>query len=152
MVEDKIEIKLGGVDAESETTQVSSTGGSAKKDKIEKKVTVNFKIDGSKPTYATTDNSASSPPKAGLKFGGESAAAPAPAPKPHSILKQASSGKLGKISLGFDSLNTDFSLPKDFTLIKKLGKGAYGKVMQIMHQPSQREYACKRFEYVFSDK
>ena len=49
-------------------------------------------------------------------------------------------------------MNTDFVLPPDFTLIKKLGKGAYGKVMQIMHNDSQREYACKRFEQVFSDK
>ena len=34
-----------------------------------------------------------------------------------------------KLSLGFQNLNTDFALPADFQKIKKLGKGAYGKVM-----------------------
>lgn len=56
-----------------------------------------------------------------------------------------------KLSLGFQNLNTDFALPADFQKIKKLGKGAYGKVMQIIHLPTGREYACKRFEYVFDD-
>ena len=56
-----------------------------------------------------------------------------------------------KLSLGFYSLNADFALPPDFKLIKKLGKGAYGQVMQILHMPSQREYACKRYEHVYSD-
>ena len=41
-----------------------------------------------------------------------------------------------KLSLGFYNLNTDFALPEEFSLIKKLGKGAYGKVMQILHLPS----------------
>ena len=56
-----------------------------------------------------------------------------------------------KLSLGFYSLNEDFALPAEFRLVKKLGKGAYGKVMQILHLDSQREYACKRYEHVFSD-
>ena len=56
-----------------------------------------------------------------------------------------------KVTLGFEDLNADFALPRDFTKIKKLGKGAYGKVMSIIHTPSQREYACKRFEHVFYD-
>ena len=56
-----------------------------------------------------------------------------------------------KLSLGFYNLNADFALPEDFKLIKKLGKGAYGQVMQILHLPSQREYACKRYEHVYSD-
>ena len=56
-----------------------------------------------------------------------------------------------KLSLGFYDLNADFKLPADFKLVRKLGKGAYGRVMQILHLPSQREYACKRYEYVFSD-
>jgi hypothetical protein len=34
-----------------------------------------------------------------------------------------------KLSLGFVNLNRDFHLPSDFRLIKKLGVGAYGKVM-----------------------
>lgn len=53
--------------------------------------------------------------------------------------------------MGFYSLNQDFELPSDFNLVKKLGKGAYGQVMQILHMPSQREYACKRYEHVYSD-
>lgn len=48
-------------------------------------------------------------------------------------------------------MNSDFALPADFKLVKKLGRGAYGRVMQILHLPSQREYACKRYEHVFSD-
>ena len=55
-----------------------------------------------------------------------------------------------KLSLGFKNLNKDFLLPQDFRLIKKLGAGAYGKVMQILHLPTKREYACKRFELVFA--
>lgn len=34
-----------------------------------------------------------------------------------------------KVSLGFADLNCDFKLPDDFQKIKKLGRGAYGKVM-----------------------
>lgn len=56
-----------------------------------------------------------------------------------------------KVSLGFADLNADFQLPAGFQKIKKLGRGAYGKVMQIIHVPSGREYGCKRFEYVFFD-
>ena len=56
-----------------------------------------------------------------------------------------------KLSLGFYSLNADFSLPVEFKLMKKLGKGAYGRVMQVLHMDSQRGYACKRYEHVFSD-
>ena len=56
-----------------------------------------------------------------------------------------------KLSLGFYDLNADFQLPAEFNLVKKLGKGAYGRVMQILHMQSQREYACKRYEHVFSD-
>lgn len=55
------------------------------------------------------------------------------------------------VKFGFADLNADFMLPKDFQKIKKLGQGAYGKVMQIIHLPSGREYACKRFEHVFFD-
>lgn len=55
------------------------------------------------------------------------------------------------LKLGFYDLNADFALSDDFKLVKKLGKGAYGRVMQILHTPSTREYACKRYEHVFSD-
>ena len=80
--------------------------------------------------------------------------------KEHSITKQSSIISTGggvalsgtnKLSLGFYNLNSDFSLPSEFNLVKKLGKGAYGRVMQILHMESQREYACKRYEHVFSD-
>jgi len=53
------------------------------------------------------------------------------------------------LSLGFSSLNEDFSLPEEWQLVKKLGKGAYGKVMEVIHIPTGRQYACKRFEHVF---
>ena len=43
-------------------------------------------------------------------------------------------------------------MPETFRKIKKLGKGAYGSVMQIVHLPTGREYACKRFENVFLDE
>lgn len=56
-----------------------------------------------------------------------------------------------KLGVGFQSLNTDFIMPEEFVKVKQLGKGVYGKVMHVIHKPSQREYACKRFEYVFSD-
>jgi mitogen-activated protein kinase 1/3 len=38
--------------------------------------------------------------------------------------------------LTFDDLNEDFVVPRDFRKQKKLGKGAYGKVMQVLHTPS----------------
>ena len=38
-----------------------------------------------------------------------------------------------KLSLGFYNLNSDFQLPQNFKLVRKLGKGAYGRVMQILH-------------------
>jgi len=47
----------------------------------------------------------------------------------------ALSGK-NKLSLGFYDLNSDFKLPTNFKLMKKLGRGAYGRVMQILHMDS----------------
>ena len=41
-----------------------------------------------------------------------------------------------RLSLGFYNLNSDFELPQNFKLVKKLGKGAYGRVMQILHLES----------------
>jgi len=52
--------------------------------------------------------------------------------------------------MAFDDLNTDFKLPDTFKKVKKLGAGAYGKVMQCIHTPSQKTYAVKRFEEIFS--
>ena len=133
MVETKeVELKLGD-GAQSDTTKASETGSSSKP---QKKVTVKF--DEEKKETSSSDSDDRDIPEGGINITAVVAAASLPKAfsaetKPHSILKQKSSGNFGKISLGFDSLNTDFMLPKDFTLIKKLGKGAYGKVMQIMH-------------------
>lgn len=49
--------------------------------------------------------------------------------------KQSSPAKSG-FKLAFDDLNEDFVVPSDFRKQRKLGKGAYGKVMQVMHIPS----------------
>lgn len=57
-----------------------------------------------------------------------------------------------KLGVGFQSLNKDFELPQGFKMVKKLGQGAYGKVMHVLHMPSGGEFACKRFEYVFGDE
>ena len=53
--------------------------------------------------------------------------------------------------LKFDDLNADFILPIEYQKVKKLGKGAYGKVMQVIHSRTKKKYACKRFEEVFSN-
>ena len=39
----------------------------------------------------------------------------------------------GIFSVSFQDLNADFVMPSTFKTIKKLGKGAYGKVMEVMH-------------------
>ena len=57
-----------------------------------------------------------------------------------------------KLGVGFQMLNQDFHMPPEFTKVKKLGKGAYGKVMHVTHKNSGRDYACKRFENVFADE
>lgn len=57
-----------------------------------------------------------------------------------------------KLGVGFQSLNKDFELPEGIKMIKKLGQGAYGKVMHVLHLSSGGEFACKRFEYVFGDE
>lgn len=59
---------------------------------------------------------------------------------------------VGAFKLAFEDLNADFHVPETiFRKIKKLGKGAYGKVMQVVHLPSKKNYAMKRFEQVFSN-
>jgi serine/threonine protein kinase len=59
---------------------------------------------------------------------------------------------VGTFKLAFEDLNADFHVPETiFRKIKKLGKGAYGKVMQVVHLPSKKNYAMKRFEQVFSN-
>lgn len=50
----------------------------------------------------------------------------------------------------FQELNADFILPSDFLKTKKLGAGAYGKVMEVLHSPSGKKFAVKRFEEVFT--
>lgn len=34
--------------------------------------------------------------------------------------------------------------------MKKLGTGAYGKVLEVLHIPTNKRYAVKRFEEVFT--
>jgi hypothetical protein len=41
-----------------------------------------------------------------------------------------------KLGVGFSSLNQDFIMPPEFTKVKQLGKGSYGKVMHILHKPT----------------
>lgn len=43
----------------------------------------------------------------------------------------------GFLKMAFEDLNQDFRLPDTFKKIKKLGAGAYGKVMQVVHIPSK---------------
>lgn len=56
----------------------------------------------------------------------------------------------GLFKLDFEELNQDFKVTAEFKKIKKLGTGAYGKVMQILHISTKKTYACKRFEEVFT--
>jgi len=52
-----------------------------------------------------------------------------------------------KLDVSVSALNPDFVVPEsDFSKVKLLGKGAYGKVMHIYHKTSGKDYACKRFE------
>ena len=52
-----------------------------------------------------------------------------------------------KLDVSVSALNPDFVVPEsDFSKVKLLGKGAYGKVMHIYHKKSGKDYACKRFE------
>lgn len=48
--------------------------------------------------------------------------------------------------ISFEELNADFRMPDDFRKTKKLGSGAYGKVMEVLHLPTKNKYAVKRFE------
>lgn len=41
-------------------------------------------------------------------------------------------------------------MSSEFQKLKKLGAGAYGKVMEVKHVPTGKKYAVKRFEEVFS--
>jgi hypothetical protein len=41
-----------------------------------------------------------------------------------------------KLQVGFQNLNSDFILPAEFSKVKKLGKGAYGSVMHVVHKPT----------------
>jgi serine/threonine protein kinase len=56
----------------------------------------------------------------------------------------------GFLKMAFEDLNSDFKLPPTFKKVKKLGAGAYGKVMQVTHLPTGATYAVKRFEEIFS--
>lgn len=63
--------------------------------------------------------------------------------KLHSVVEQP----VGLFKIGFEDLNQDFKVPEGvFRKVKKLGKGAYGKVMQVCHIPTNKKYAMKRYE------
>ena len=64
--------------------------------------------------------------------------------------EQSSSNKLPTFNVGFQELNADFLMPDQFKKLKKLGVGAYGKVMEVFHLPTNKKYAVKRFEEVFT--
>ena len=57
----------------------------------------------------------------------------------------------GIFKLAFEDLNEDFKVTDDYRKVKKLGKGAYGKVMQVTHIPTKKQFAVKRYEEVFSN-
>lgn len=67
---------------------------------------------------------------------------------PPSNTNAKSGGGLFKID--FEELNKDFKMPPSYKIIKKMGTGAYGKVMQVLHMATKKTYAVKRFEEVFS--
>jgi len=70
---------------------------------------------------------------------------PEPADKPeHGIVGQS------LFKLNFKDMHPDFALPPEFKTMRKLGAGAYGKVMEVSHLPSKQRYAVKRFEEVFT--
>jgi serine/threonine protein kinase len=56
----------------------------------------------------------------------------------------------GFLKMSFEDLNKDFMLPDNYRKIKKLGAGAYGKVIQVSYLPTKKTYAVKRFEEVFT--
>ena len=49
------------------------------------------------------------------------------------------------------SLNKDFDLPSNFELEKTIGKGVYGKVMQVEDSDNGQKYAIKKFERIFAN-
>mmetsp|Transcript_1460 Transcript_1460/g.967 ORF Transcript_1460/g.967 Transcript_1460/m.967 type:complete len:247 (-) Transcript_1460:606-1346(-) len=65
--------------------------------------------------------------------------------------EEESSGKnLNPFKVDFQELNQDFRLPPTFQKLRKLGTGAYGKVFEVLHKPTGKKYAVKRFEEVFT--
>lgn len=56
--------------------------------------------------------------------------------KSNHLIGSAGKGCGGFLKMAFEDLNEDFKLPAEFKKIKKLGAGAYGKVMQVLHLPS----------------
>lgn len=71
--------------------------------------------------------------------------------KTHSLpVPGAATQKKNGLGFSFQDLNADFIVPEQFKKIKKLGTGAYGKVMEVLHVETQQRFAVKRFEEVFS--
>jgi len=57
--------------------------------------------------------------------------------------------KFPRISFFFEEKNLSL---KNFSEIKKLGKGTFGQVGLYLHNSTQKPYAIKRISFVLSDK
>jgi mitogen-activated protein kinase 1/3 len=49
------------------------------------------------------------------------------------------------------ALAAEFGMQETFTVIKKLGEGAYGKVVEAQHKVTKEKYAVKQLLDIFSD-
>ena len=54
--------------------------------------------------------------------------------------------------LNLKKLDDDFEIPENWKKLRTMGQGAYGKVMECLHIPTNQTFAVKRFEKVFSDE
>ena len=53
---------------------------------------------------------------------------------PNEVKEESKDKKIkGAFKISFNDLNEDFKIPSEFRLLKKLGTGAYGKVMEVEH-------------------
>ena len=56
-----------------------------------------------------------------------------------------------KINLGSDNKFADWTLPSDFQIVKLIGKGSYGDVVEALHIPTSKKVAIKKIYKVFDD-
>lgn len=66
------------------------------------------------------------------------------------FFKKGNQPKTNVFGLSMMDLNADFIVPETFEKLRNLGKGAYGKVMEVLHIETQQKFAVKRFDDVFS--